>query len=144
MRFRWLCTACVSSVLPAAAFALACATQIQAAPSAVTGTWQLSLPEFNRSPRIQLVQQGNTLSGKFLPVIGGELPLTGTIEADRVNFTVDFRSVVNRLPRKVSPDQAQAVFVGTVSGGMMRGTAKVPEIEASRSTEWTAQLIPQR
>lgn len=130
------------ATIPAGTFVLASAMFAQAAPANLTGTWQLTLTEFNRSPKIQIVQQGNTLSGKLIPLVGGELPLTGTVEADKVNFTVDFRTVVNRLPRKISPEQALAVFTGTINGGTMQGTARLPEVEPGRTTGWTAQVLP--
>ncbi len=106
----------------------------------ISGTWQVSIPEFKRTPKIELVQQGSKLRGT-LRGPAGEFPLVGTVEKSKVRLSVDLRSGVGRFPRKVNPDQATAEFDGTIKGKTMQGTASFPDIEPGRKTEWTATAL---
>jgi len=128
------------------AAALACAAlPATAAPVDVSGIWQVSIPEFRRTPRLELVQQGSQITGTLRGPLGA-FPLSGAVEGDNtVRFTVDFQSGLKgntaRLPRRITAEQAQATFTGTVNGRTMQGTASLPEIEPGRTTAWSAEVV---
>jgi hypothetical protein len=117
---RLLCVAVVASV------AAACSTTKTApstaapppAPAAkvtdVSGTWELNVesPMGSRASDAVFTQSGETLGGKMVSQ-RGEVPLTGTIKGETVNFGIN----VN-----VQGQNLQIDYTGTVTGDTMSGT----------------------
>ena len=87
-----------------------------AAPKAadVSGTWELNVesPMGARTNDTIFTQSGETLGGKMVSP-RGEVPLTGTIKDDAINFGVN----VN-----VQGQSLQIDYTGTVTGDTMSGT----------------------
>ena len=61
----------------------------------------------------------------------GEIELNGTLEDEKINFSVK---------RKTPNGEMTQQYVGTVQGDLMKGTTKIGEI----SQEWTAKKVPKR
>ena len=80
----------------------------------VTGTWELNVesPMGSRASDAIFTQTGETLGGKMVSQ-RGEVPLTGTIKGDAVNFGIN----VN-----VQGQSLQIDYMGTVTGDTMSGT----------------------
>ena len=80
----------------------------------VTGTWELNVesPMGSRASDAIFTQTGETLGGKMVSP-RGEVPLTGTIKGDAVNFGIN----VN-----VQGQSLQIDYMGTVTGDTMSGT----------------------
>jgi hypothetical protein len=109
-----------------ASVAAACATTPtqQAAPppppapaaktTDVTGTWELNVesPMGSRASDAIFTQTGEALGGKMVSP-RGEVPLTGTIKGDAVNFSI----TVNAQGQTLQID-----YTGTVTGDTMSGT----------------------
>ena len=115
---RLLCVAVVASI---AAACSTTSTQQSAPPpppaakvTDVTGTWELNVesPMGSRASDAVFTQSGETLGGKMVSQ-RGEVPLTGTIKGDAVNFGIN----VN-----VQGQNLQIDYTGTVTGDTMSGT----------------------
>lgn len=80
----------------------------------ISGTWELNVesPMGSRASDAIFTQEGGTLGGKMVSP-RGEVPLTGTIEGDTVNFGIN----VN-----VQGQSLQIDYTGTVTGDTMSGT----------------------
>jgi hypothetical protein len=80
----------------------------------VTGTWELNVesPMGSRASDAIFTQTGEALGGKMVSP-RGEVPLTGTIKGDAVNFGIN----VN-----VQGQSLQIDYTGTVTGDTMSGT----------------------
>jgi hypothetical protein len=80
----------------------------------VTGTWELNVesPMGSRASDAIFTQSGETLGGKMVSP-RGEVPLTGTIKGDAVNFSI----TVNAQGQTLQID-----YTGTVTGDAMSGT----------------------
>jgi len=116
---RLLCVAAVASI------AAGCMTtkSPQSAPpppapaakvTDVSGTWELNVesPMGSRASDAIFTQTGETLGGKMVSP-RGEVPLTGTIKGDAVNFSI----TVNAQGQTLQID-----YTGTVTGDAMSGT----------------------
>jgi hypothetical protein len=90
------------------------------APS-IGGNWKMSFIGEDLSPTYTLIQKGNGLTGTFRAPIG-DLPLTGTVKGNQINFTAKFRG-------------KSLDFTGTVSGATMKGLADLP---MKGRKQWTA------
>jgi hypothetical protein len=126
----------------ATTFVFASVAFAQTAPANLNGTWQVSVPEFHRNPTLEIAQTGNTFTGTWRGPMGS-FPVSGTVDAkNQVKFTVDFRKGVSKIPqlaKKIDADKAIGQFTGTLKGTKMEGMAAVPELEAGRTTAWTAE-----
>jgi D-glucosaminate-6-phosphate ammonia-lyase len=80
----------------------------------VSGTWELNVesPMGSRASDAVFTQSGETLGGKMVSQ-RGEVPLTGTIKGETVNFGIN----VN-----VQGQNLQIDYTGTVTGDTMSGT----------------------
>ena len=116
---RLLCIAVVASI------AAACSTMStqQSAPppppaaakvTDVTGTWELNVesPMGSRASDAIFSQTGETLGGKMVSP-RGEVPLTGAMKGDAINFSI----TVNAQGQTLQID-----YTGTVTGDTMSGT----------------------
>ena len=116
---RLLCVAVVASI---AAGCSTTATKESAPPpppaaakvTDVSGTWELNVesPMGSRASDAVFTQSGETLGGKMVSQ-RGEVPLTGTIKGETVNFGIN----VN-----VQGQNLQIDYTGTVTGDTMSGT----------------------
>ena len=121
---RLLCVTAVASIAaactstPPGPAAPAPAPPPPAAPKAadVNGTWEFSVesPMGTRSNETIFTQSGEALSGKMVSP-RGEVPLTGTVKADAINFTVNLN---------VQGQSLQIDYSGTVTGDTMGGTVQ--------------------
>ena len=114
---RLLCVAAVASI--AAGCMTSKAPQSAPPPPAakatdVSGTWELNVesPMGSRASDAIFTQTGETLGGKMVSP-RGEVPLTGTIKGDAVNFSI----TVNAQGQTLQID-----YTGTVTGDAMSGT----------------------
>ncbi|HKU14790.1 MAG TPA: hypothetical protein VJQ52_10375 [Steroidobacteraceae bacterium] len=82
----------------------------------MSGTWEFSVesPMGTRSNETIFTQSGDALSGKMVSP-RGEVPLTGTIKQDAINFTVNLN---------VQGQALQIDYSGTVTGDTMGGTVQ--------------------
>ena len=80
----------------------------------VSGTWELNVesPMGSRASDAIFTQTGETLGGKMVSP-RGEVPLTGTVKGDAVNFSI----TVNAQGQTLQID-----YTGTVTGDAMSGT----------------------
>ena len=80
----------------------------------VSGTWELNVesPMGSRASDAIFTQTGETLGGKMVSP-RGEVPLTGTVKGDTVNFSI----TVNAQGQTLQID-----YTGTVTGDAMSGT----------------------
>ena len=103
-------------------------TMIAAAQgSKVAGTWEITM-QGRQGPMtntLTLEQDGNKLKGT-LKTQRGETPLEGSVEGNKVNFTIT---------RETPNGKFEQNFTGTVEGDTMKGTVKMGEREA----EWSAK-----
>jgi len=122
--FRRLMT--VAAVLALAAVATAAADD---EPVDVSGLWEFSW-QSRRGARIrtlELEQDGTELTGIYYGEGGAEHPLTGSIEDDRITFTVSYASDTGRT--------RETTYRGTVAGDTMAGTTQWRD----RIVEWQAR-----
>jgi hypothetical protein len=112
---------CVAAVATIAAGCTTTTSQKSAPPpppaakvTDVTGTWELNVesPMGSRASDAVFTQTGETLGGKMVSP-RGEVPLTGTIKGDAVNFSI----TVNAQGQTLQID-----YTGTVTGDTMSGT----------------------
>jgi hypothetical protein len=89
--------------------------------SSIAGNWKMSVIGENLSPTYTLIQKGNVLTGTLRAPLG-DLPLTGTIKGNQINFSAKFRG-------------QSLDFTGTVSGKTMQGFADIP---MKGRKKWTA------
>ncbi|MBC7880611.1 MAG: hypothetical protein H7Y37_04700 [Anaerolineae bacterium] len=132
-------------IIPVAATVLSASVALaQTTPANLSGTWQVSVPEFHRAPTLEIIQTGDTFTGTWRGPMGG-FPVSGSIDAkNQVKFTVDFRAGVAKIPqmaKKIDATKAIGQFTGTLKGSKMEGTAAVPELEAGRTTAWSAEAV---
>lgn len=82
----------------------------------VTGTWTANvvLAAGSGSPKLELKQTGETLTGTYHGQFG-DAPIKGTVKGDKVEFAF-------------GTDQAQAKYSGTVTGNKMAGTVDYGEV----------------
>ena len=89
---------------------------LAAAAADVTGTWtfEVMLDAGSGSPTFELKQQGETVSGKYIGMLG-EAPLSGTVKEGRIRFTFTVEQ---------SGERIEAVYEGSVEGSdAMHGKA---------------------
>ncbi len=132
-------------MVPATAtFLFASVAFAQTTPVNLNGKWQLAVPEFRRTPTLEITQTGNTFTGTWRGPLGS-FPVIGSVDGkNQVKFTVDFRTGVSKIPqmaKKIDANKAIGQFTGTVNGTKMEGTAAVPELEAGRTTAWSAEAV---
>jgi hypothetical protein len=87
----------------------------------IAGNWKMSFTGENINPTYTIIQRGSTLTGTFRSPVG-ELPLTGIVKGNKINFSAKIKG------RSVN-------FVGTVDGETMNGVADLP-MKGRRN--WTA------
>jgi len=117
---RLLCVAAVASIAAGCMTTKAPESAAPPPPPAaakvtdVTGTWELNVesPMGSRASDAVFTQTGETLGGKMVSP-RGEVPLTGTIKGDAVNFSI----TVNAQGQTLQID-----YTGTVTGDTMSGT----------------------
>jgi D-glucosaminate-6-phosphate ammonia-lyase len=115
---RLLCVAAVASIAAACSTTKAPQSAPPPPPAAkvmdVSGTWELNVesPMGSRASDAIFTQTGDTLGGKMVSP-RGEVPLTGTVKGDTVNFGIN----VN-----VQGQNLQIDYTGTVTGDTMSGT----------------------
>jgi hypothetical protein len=90
-------------------------------PLNIGGNWKMSIIGENLTSTYTLIQKGNVLTGTFRSPLGN-LPLTGTIKNNKVNFLAKSRG-------------QSLIFAGTVNGEMMSGIADLP---MKGRKNWTA------
>ncbi len=87
----------------------------------IEGNWKMSFTGESITPTYTIIQRGSALTGTFRSPMG-ELPLTGIVKGNKVNFSAKFNG------RSLG-------FSGTVNGETMNGIADLP-MKGRRS--WTA------
>lgn len=106
----------------------------QAAPLGVAGKWRMSIafPNGDRAAGLELVQQGNTLTGRFVAAFaGGEVPLEG----EWTNGTFTFSASTTGGPH---PGE-QLDFSSTLGeDGTLAGTLSA----SFGDFRWTAERLP--
>ena len=111
------------------AFALAYATRAQTTPDApdVAGTWEMSSqgPQGTMNQTLTIQQDGTKIKGTIKGQ-RGEAPFEGTVEGNKLNFTVK---------RDTPNGELTLEYSGTVEGDSIKGTVKTPRGERS----WTAK-----
>ena len=93
----------------------------------VGGTWEMT-SQGRQGPQtstLTIDQTGNKFKGT-LKGARGEAPLEGTVDANKISFTVE---------RDTPNGKFTINYTGTVDGDSIKGTAKMGE----RETEWTAK-----
>ncbi len=84
----------------------------------VGGDWSLTF-QGRQGPRtvdLNLVQDGGALTGTFVGPQGKEMPVTGTIEGAKIEFTVQI---------KTQRGEFEIVYRGDVEGDSMKGKAEM-------------------
>jgi hypothetical protein len=96
----------------------------------VTGAWDVSWEgrQGTRTVTINFEQDGETLKGSFAGPQGNEVPVTGSVEGDRITFTVSMQS---------QRGEFSLTFNGTVEGDAMSGTMSVAQMERP----WTGKKV---
>lgn len=91
------------------------APPVEHVPS-VSGTWVLTIesPVGRRDSETVFIQEGAKLSGRMLSS-HGEVPLTGTLNGDAIEFGIDL---------KVQGRDLRIDYSGSVSGETMSGTVR--------------------
>jgi hypothetical protein len=116
----------------AALCAAAMSATVVAEPAKVAGDWNvvLELSEIRGTPRLQLKQDGEKISGKYISGRYGEAPLEGTIKENKIQFTVSLTA---------EGTQTSGYFTGDVDGDRMGGAV---EFEGAGEGTWTATRAP--
>lgn len=107
---------------------LAYVAPAQAQDAKVAGAWDLSAPGRDgtiATQQLTLTQDGSKLSGT-LKGARGEAPVTGTISANNITFSVT---------RTTPNGELKIDYTGTVSGDTMKGTLSV----MGNTADWTAK-----
>lgn len=118
----WLSAALACSLLMVSGGRLAAADQ----PSKVPGSWQFSVetPRGTMNQTLTLEQDGGKIKGT-LKGQRGEAPLEGTVEGNKINFTV----------KRETPNGTFTLeYAGTVDGDSMAGTVHSERFDG----KWTA------
>jgi hypothetical protein len=115
-----------TTLLLACVVVLPCAVPLYAVD--VTGTWQMTVesPQGTAHPSLVLKQDGEKLTGTYKGRIG-ESRLEGTVNNDRIRFTVTL---------KFQDQPFVITYTGTVEQDTMKGTAQFGE---AGSGNWSAQ-----
>jgi hypothetical protein len=94
----------------------------------VTGDWSLTWQgrQGERTMDMKLAQDGGALTGAIIAPQGNEMPLTGTVEGAKIQFTVKFQT---------QRGEFEIVYKGDVEGDAMKGTA---DIRGNQMT-WSAK-----
>jgi hypothetical protein len=93
----------------------------------VTGDWSLTW-QGRQGPRtmdMKLAQESGALTGTIVGPQGNEMPLTGTIEGAKIEFTVKFTT---------ERGEFEITYKGDVEGDAMKGKAEV----RGNEMEWSA------
>ncbi len=97
----------------------------------VTGTWDLTVEstQGTGSAVLNLKQDGGRITGRYSGRMG-EVPLSGTVEADRIEFSVTL---------SFQNTQFTVVYTGTVEGETMKGKVRFGD---AGSGHWSARRRP--
>jgi predicted secreted protein len=117
----------VLAALCALALCLTVMAAAQEKGASVAGSWEMSMqgPQGTMTQTLTLEQTGKDIKGT-LKGMRGESPVEGTIEGNKINFTV----------KRQTPNGERTIpYAGTVDGDNMKGTVKFGENER----EWTAK-----
>jgi hypothetical protein len=116
-----------SAVAETASFAaVAAASPAGARPTAVAGTWALTVETSagTGTPTVVLQQDGESLSGTYRGRFGTH-PLTGTLKGDAIMFAFTVSGPMG---------SAEVTYTGTVAGDTMKGTLRMGEQAGGRFT----------
>jgi hypothetical protein len=87
----------------------------------IEGNWKMSFNGVNITPTYTLIQKGTVLTGTFRSRLG-EMPLTGQVKGNKINFAVKSKG-------------KSLNFAGTINGETMSGVADLPQ---RGRQNWTA------
>ena len=108
---------------------LLCSTAVMGAdePAKVNGSWEVSMetPRGTMAQTLTLEQDGSTLKGT-LKGQRGEAPVTGSVTANKISFTVT---------RDTPNGSFKIEYSGTVDGDSMTGTSHSERFDG----KWTAK-----
>jgi hypothetical protein len=97
------------------AFVLVFAAVAGAQATKVTGKWDLTT-EGGRGPQtstLMLTQDGGKLTGTMTGGRGGDVPVTGTVDGNKITLTVT---------RTTPNGDVTSTYTGTIDGDAMKGT----------------------
>ncbi len=100
---------------------LSWSSSLLAQAATINGNWNMALPSANLNPKMELIQEGNILSGTFHGP-GGDAPIRGEIRGQSVNFIA-------------ATKMGTVKFDGILEGSTMKGKADLPSFGPS---DWTA------
>jgi hypothetical protein len=88
-------------------------------PVDVSGDWTLTWQgrQGERTMNATFEQDGETLSGAVMGPQGNEMPITGSVEGDKIKFTVKLTTQRGEMELK---------YKGTVEGDSMKGKMELP------------------
>jgi hypothetical protein len=106
--------------------AVPAASPAGAKPTAVAGTWALTVETSagTGTPTVVLQQDGASLSGTYRGRFGTH-PLTGTLKGDAIMFAFTVSGPMG---------SAEVTYTGTVAGDTMKGTLRMGEQAGGRFT----------
>lgn len=96
--------------------ALALFAQQKAEPARIAGSWKMSMetPHGTVEGPLQVQQDGSKLTGTYEVEHFGLMPLSGTVEGNKVSLKIE-----------VQGGQVTIGITGTVDGGKMTGTTEL-------------------
>ena len=117
------------AILLAFALALAVATPqplragapSQDKPADVAGTWALTVETSagTGTPGVQLIQDGETLTGTYSSQVFGEQKVTGTIKGSAITFSFN---------ASIQDTAVTVTYTGTVDGATMKGKVTLGDL----------------
>lgn len=110
---------------------LATAQDAKPKPRDVSGVWEVTSdsPRGTMTRKVTFVQDGTSLTGTMESRMGSMPIQTGSVEGDKVSFTVQFSMGERRF---------EMVYKGTVEGETAKGTFLTPRGD---EVEWTAKRM---
>ena len=102
-------------------FAVAITLTAQTTKTDVTGTWTFMVESAagSSSPSATFKQDGEKLTGQYSSQLAGELPLTGTVKGQNIEFTIN---------ADIQGTKLQLRYSGTVENNTtMKGTLSLGE-----------------
>ncbi len=100
-------------------------------PADVSGVWEVTSqsPRGTMTRKVTFVQDGTSLTGTFESRMGSMPIEKGSVEGDKISFTVQFSMGERRF---------EMIYNGTVEGDKAKGTFLTPRGD---EVEWTAKRV---